>query len=1156
MKKLFKIILFFILLTVITLVAAIPAINVALKNERVRNSLLQKIAASLNGELQADALSIALDENSVNISSRDLKGKLLNNALIVNIPDAGIKFTYADLLQGSFFPDTFQATSPQINYIPRHAPAASTPAQINWSVEINTQLKKILGRGAQIDISGGTLTLASTTLSKLFIRTNPGNKPSTALNMRTDILHNGSVMPLDIKGTYKNQLAGAFTYEFDVNTASVPLNLIPSSPDFFFSKGTGGFTGKLAGNGREINLDGSIRFNNLDMTVGWTSDDYLSHQEKPYRIARCTLVIQGGLQGQKIDFPTLDLQSEDFHLQGSLLLDFANITNPFMDLRLRSGEMAVATLKMLLPDPLINEWTTRTIFPRLKNGTARMTNFILAGTTGEIGRLGEPENAHCLSWSGILHDVDTFYNDHKPLARIHSANLSMDGDLLKLREVSGESGNSTLTSGNLSINKLYEPTPILTTDVKGSFSLAWLTKLAKAGIVGEEMKKMVSPVSTITGQVNGYVNLSLALADKLKLQTLNGKGSAAPMELALKNITFPLKMKRADFTLAYPGTCVINGKGSWGKSTFDGSLNLVEFDKKQQFKMNIRPDLTELKKTFTDNQTIHSLAPCIATLPVKTDITMEDTTITTSGSLDFTQSVPLDDSETCRQRLVENQLLKTDFRINYSGKNLNVKKMSLYTKDGDMQITGFLKNDRKPPFFIKKMSLKAINFPLQALNVLMPNQDKRLTGILTAYLDAADLSLENIWQTVNGSLELKGWQGSLAIPEVTVNNMDLTATMNNSQIEFRGSNILLADFNTELPLTLLGDLQKKDVWNGTVRVYGDYLDLTTSPSLFRERKTDLVSTLPIGVIRIIAGVDRVRYRNLIFSPLLIQSYITADRIIISKSLLQLDEDFIWLTGYQQDDDVIYKSYFKIREKPVDTLMAMMGFDNDIISGDLNMEGKLTARVTPGEIIFETTTGPIYFEIKDGILESSSTLIKILDLISLENILDKQDILNWKNSFNYNQIGGRFDLAEGVFTTNSLIMNAPAFDLFAEGSLDVLHDNVNMQVKLAPFGTINKLFSSIPFLGYVLTGKTKSLFDYTLSVVGKIGSPDVQYTPLVDTIDSLTGYVKRLVTGREEIKQEINAQQKVDIDHKKSFILRMDKELVPLHQIKKTIIPSG
>ena len=1154
MKKLFKIFLVFIFFTVIAMAAAIPAVNIALENEELRNSLLQKLASSLDGELQADTLFISLDRKSLNISSKDFSGSLLNNSLQVDFPNIKIRITFADLLQGSLFPDAFQASSPRISYSLRSASGASTPAKLNWSRELNTLLKKIFEHGAKIDITEGTVVLASTTLSKLFIQTSPG-KPSTALDMRTDILYNESVIPLEISGTAGNLFAGPFTYSFDVKAGSIPLNLVPASQDFFFSGGTADFTGKLNGSRQGIGLNGSITVNNLDMTVGWTSEDEIIHQEKVYRINQCSLALQGGLHGRKINFSTLDLRAEDFHLQGSFALDFNTLNDPFMNLRLRSDEMTLATLKMLLPDPLINDWTTQTIFPRLENGTARITDFVLAGTMSEIGRLDEPEHAHCLSWSGILRDVDTFYNDHKPLARVHNARLSMDGDVLEIKELSGESGKSTLTRGNLSISGLYDETSILTTDIQASFSLAWLTRIIKAGLTGKKMQRLVSPVSQISGQVKGSVNLSLGLAEEVTLLTLSGNGSAIPIELTLNDMILPFKMKRGDFTLAYPGTCVIKGKGSWGKSTFDGSLNLVEIDKKQLFRLNIKPDLIELKNIFTDNRIIRSLAPCIATLPLKATITLENKTISSSGSLDFTQTVPANDSMVCKQLLAENQLLRADYNISSSRKKLDLKNLALHTKNGNMQAMGVLETDRQLPVTIKNMNLQATDFPIQALQILMPDQEKRLTGSLDAKLKTAALSLDNIWQTINGSLKLKGWQGFLAGPAVTVNNMDLTATMDNGRIELKGTDIRLADFNPKTPLSLQADLLKKEVWNGTIRVYSDYLDLTTAPSLFREGRTDLGRTLPIGKIRIFVGVDHVLYRNLIFSPLLMQSYVTADRIFISKYLLQLDNNFIWLTGHQQGDEVLYQSFFKIRGKPVDTWMAIFGFGNEIITGTLDLEGKLTARVTPGATIFETTTGPIYFEIKNGSLVSSSTLRKILDLISLENIFDKKNVLLWRDSFNFDLIRGRFDLTRGVFSTNSLMMDAPAFDLFADGTLDVMNNTIKMQVKLAPFGTISKLFGSIPYLGYVLTGKTGSLFDYTFSVTGKIGNPDVQYTPLAGTVDSLTGYVKRLVSEREEVKKEVNTLLKVDMARKKSFILRMERELASLRSTGQKIIFS-
>jgi hypothetical protein len=1136
--------------TAIALAAAIPAVNLGLMNEDVRNRLLQRIASSLDGELLADEISISLDEKSININCINLKGNLFNNALKSDIPDVGIKITYADLLQGYLFPTSIKADTPQVGYTPLPKPTGSGKSlQFDWSRAFNAQLKNFLGKVTNIDIKDGTLSLSSTTFSHLNVLATADNS-GTNLNLSTDILYNDSVMPVTINGTSKNPLVGTFSYEFDVNADSIPLNLVPSSPDFFFSGGMAAFSGKLTGGGRQgINVDGNIRIDDFDMTVGWTSKDKTIHQQKAYQYEKGTLTVQGRLQERKINFPFLSLASENFRLQGSFLLDFADIINPYMDLRLKTDEMELATLKELLPDPLINDWTTKNIFPRLENGTATMTDFMLAGTIAEIGGMGNTKNAHCLSWSGILQDVDTFYNDHKPLVKVSRANLSMDGDQFKITNLRGKSKKSTLDTGNLTIAKLYEPTPVLTTDIKGSFALSWLTKLTKSRLFGEEMRELVRPVSSLSGLINGHVTLSLYLGNDLNLKSLKGKGTVIPLKISLKKMDFPVRMKKASFTLAYPGTSTVSGKGSWGKSTFDGRVNLIDLAKKQLFKLNIKPNLTELKKTFTDNQTILSLAPCIATLPIKVDITCEKNSIAASGSLDFSHSIPPDKSKVCKQLLSENQIVKTTFNIRKNGKNLTLKELSLTAGNGNMQVSGLLRDNKKPPVLIKKLHIKGKDFPLQALSVVLPKQNKNFAGTVTTTLDAADFSVDNIWQAAIGRLELTGWHGSLAVPDITVNNLDLKADFKNGRLGIQAENILLADFNTESPLKLQADLLKKDVWSGKVRVHADYTDLTSSPSLFREGKIDLSRRFPISKVDIICGADHVRYRNIIFSPLFIQSYITADRFIISKALLQLDDDFVWFTGEKKGNDVIYTSYFKIYNKPVDTLMAMMGFENEIISGKMNIEGKLRAKVTPGKTVFETATGPISFDVENGTLESSSTLVKILDLISLENIFEKKDILKWKNSFNYKKIIGRFDLADGVFTTDSLVMDASAFDLFAEGSVDILQDTVQMQVKLAPFGTMNKLFSSIPFFGYILTGKSKSLFDYTLSVVGKIGSPNVKYTPLINTVESLTGYVKRLVSKREEVKKKINAQLQVDMAEKQMFITQMKNELADLHRKK-------
>ena len=1149
MKKFFTFLFIITLLSIAALAISIPSLNKALTNNEFRNHLLDRLASAMDGKLEATAVSIVLDQKSIHISCKNLKGELLNTALSLDIPDGRISIPYTSLLKGSLFPDSLQAISPRISYKnPPNTTVTGTSNIGNWSRSFNNLLNRLSGSAAQIDISNGTFELGPIAFTGIFMKTRGENPGLTSWDLSMDMVYDDSIIPLQLTGNSNNSCAGPFGCAFDVQAKSLPLRLVPDSRDFFFSGGTADFTGKLGSKGKGLHLDGTFQIKDLDMTVGWTSDDATIHQEKKYRIARSSLIIQADLQGQKFIFPSFDLRSDTFHLLGSFLLDLDNISNPFMDLRLRTGEMALSTLKMLLPDPLINDWTTRTIFPRLENGTGEITRLVLAGTMEEMGRLDEPEYAHCLSWSGILHNVDTFYNDHKFLARVHRSLLSMDGDVLTIKEVTGKSGASILNHGNTTITNLYDPVSILTTDIQGSFSLAWLTTLIKAGLIAEDMQQLLHPVSRVSGQVNGSLELSVGLQKKLVLKFLKGKGVANNMELLFTDIPLPIKIKKADFSLAYPGTSVITGKGSWGKTTFDGSLNLVDLDKKQKAQLKVVADISELKEALTENTMLHSLAPCISKLPLQAVFTEQHGTFSSNGTIDFSRFIPLDTS-VCKRRVAENTLLQTEYALELSNNVLNLKKLVLQAEKGTFKIQGRVQTDRKTPLSVNDMRLRAVNFPVQSFVLLVPEQDEILNGTLNTDLQSDSFSLHNIWQSItrniSGSLLISNWQGLLT-EGLRVNSMDLiTLTIDNEGISLLGKNIRLADFNPETPFELRVNVQKNDALNGTVLLYGKSLDITNLPGLLTRHKTKIEVPLSIGRIDFFVGCDQVHFRNLDFSPLLLEGRVVSDRFILSRYLLQQDDSFVWLTGYPQDDAIIYQSFFKITEKPVGSWMELLGFENNVITGTLNLQGKLTASITPGSIILEKAFGPLYVEIKDGTLSSSSTLVKLLDIISLENVFDKKDVLQWKDSFHFDLLQGRFDLNQGIFSTNSLIMDSPAFDLFAEGTINVVQKTVDMQLKMAPFGTISKLFGFIPYLGYVLTGKSGGLIDYLFSVKGKFGSLNVQYTPLKGTLDSLFGYVKRLVSEREKIKKEVNDFIKIDMIRQKIFKEDMKKKLAPL-----------
>ena len=1138
LKKLFKFTFYTALLTIAALIGSVVTINTSLKSTKFRNKLLQTVAASLDGNLSADSLSIGIDRNHLKISGKNLRGTLLDNSLQLEISDSRFRFTFTDLLQGTFFPDTLVLDRARVSYAPapsdktdKNFKLATIPATINL-------LKEFPRQGTSIEVMNGNLNLAGTRLSKLFIKTKPADL-GTGIELRGEILLKESPIPFQAAGTVRNSFSKGLSYSFSMGSDSIPLPLIHPSSSFYFSQGTAQLNSTISGSEEEIAIDGTITFLDPGMMVAPGTEDSDSRQEKHYQLKRATLGFQGELRQGRVNLSQLNLQGDGFQLQGSFLFDRSSGVSPFMDLHLKSGIMETATLKMLLPDPYINDWTTQTIFPMLQNGTAEVIDFRLAGSLQEIGNL--VRYSHCLSWDGVLRNIDTSYTTQdtvKELGRVHTAALSMRGNVLDIKDISGKRAGSTLSNGRVKISGVYTSPAELTTDIQGSFAMDWLRQLIKDGLMGDTMREQLQPLVNLSGQLSGKVRLNLDLGEKTTLQGVHGKGIIALVKIAHTAMIFPIRVQRGEFTLVYPGNSVIKGDGSWGKSLFNGSLKVVELFREQQFSLNIQPDLAQLKDKLTDDKLLRSLAPCIVTLPIQAGITLRDHTVSSSGSLDFTRLKIREGDPLCRQITDASSLSKAEWRAVISKGKLNVQKLAFFASKGSISSAFTLK---KPPVQkLTRLNLRAVDFPLSSMGLILPEYEQWLSGKVNGTLSSKDLQLDTLWQNIDANFNWQ-WHGEIDWPPLSVINMNIDGQLKDGALQLQGRDVRLKDFNPEYPLTFQADLHINPLWKGTIWLHSKFFDLSSSPSLFREGTTSLKSSLPIDTINIFARCDYLRYQKLLFEPLLLQVHADADTIYIKQGLLEQARDFIWLTGRPARDSIVYHSYFKLTRQPVASLMAMMGFSNDIISGKLDMEGKLTARVSSGDTIFSRTNGPISFEVTDGTLESFSTLIQILDMISLQNIFESQQILQWKNRFHFHKIQGKLTLDHGIFKSDSLVMNAPAFDCFVQGKIDLIRNTVQAQVKLTPFGTISKIVKAIPYIGYVLTGKSGGLFDYSFSVLGELASPEVEYTPLVHTIDSLTGYVKRLVQGREEVAETVNEQMAEDLQEKEAFIRKMKRE---------------
>ena len=175
-------------------------------------------------------------------------------------------------------------------------------------------------------------------------------------------------------------------------------------------------------------------------------------------------------------------------------------------------------------------------------------------------------------------------------------------------------------------------------------------------------------------------------------------------------------------------------------------------------------------------------------------------------------------------------------------------------------------------------------------------------------------------------------------------------------------------------------------------------------------------------------------------------------------------------------------------------------------------------------------------------KKSHVVFKILEFLSLKNLLKKRPETFSKGGFYFETIMAHIAIDNGVSGTDSLMMKSPIFNGIAKGKMDLAGLKVDAEVGIQPLGTVDFLISNIPIVGYILTGKEKSLLVYYFKVEGLFPTPDVRYVPLENLGKSTFGFIKRLLftPGRifkdilkitQEFSQKEVSQPSVDKENK-------------------------
>lgn len=191
----------------------------------------------------------------------------------------------------------------------------------------------------------------------------------------------------------------------------------------------------------------------------------------------------------------------------------------------------------------------------------------------------------------------------------------------------------------------------------------------------------------------------------------------------------------------------------------------------------------------------------------------------------------------------------------------------------------------------------------------------------------------------------------------------------------------------------------------------------------------------------------------------------------------------------------YQVNFKLANASATQVLQLVSVDKRELTGTLSVEGELTTKGGTPDELKKSALGSVKFSARNGSMRQFPVLSKVF------SILNVSQLFKWRlpdmvsEGMPYNEIRGSVAIKDGVISTNDLFIASNAMNMSMVGKNDFVNDRLDLTLGIQPLQTVDKVVSNIPIVGWILTGKDKSLITAYFEIKGKSGNPQVSAVPV-------------------------------------------------------------
>ncbi len=194
-----------------------------------------------------------------------------------------------------------------------------------------------------------------------------------------------------------------------------------------------------------------------------------------------------------------------------------------------------------------------------------------------------------------------------------------------------------------------------------------------------------------------------------------------------------------------------------------------------------------------------------------------------------------------------------------------------------------------------------------------------------------------------------------------------------------------------------------------------------------------------------------------------------------------------------------------------------GLINGSLIGDFYLEGN-----PQKDLFWQSAKGGIHAQISDGTLREFHVLAKIFSLLNISQLFTGNLPDMDEDGMPVTLLDASIQIGAGKATTKDLTITSEAMNLSLVGTHNLIDDKLDFTLGVMPLRTVDKILTSVPIAGWVLTGKNKALITAHFKIEGTSEAPEVTPVPIESVSKTIFGLMQRTLSLPIKLIQDIGS----------------------------------